>query len=451
VSLPIVAVELRYEHDVVLARQRARTIAGLLGFDLNDQTRIGTAVSEIARNAFRYAGGGRVEYLVEGTGRPQSFLVRLSDRGPGIEDVPAILDGRFRSRTGMGLGIAGARRLMDDFRVTSQPGEGTTVLLGKKIPVDAPVATPALAGRIAAELASRSPGDPFEEIQQQNQELLHAMDELQRRQEELSSLNRELEDTNRGMVALYGELADNASQLTRANQAKTAFLANMSHEFRTPLNSVLSLARLLLDRVDGDLTTEQELQLELIRRSAEDLSTMVNDLLDLARIEAGRVEVHPVECTVESTLSALRGMFRPMLVHPAVNLVIEEPAGVPPLRTDEGKLSQILRNLISNALKFTERGEVRVSARLGEDGHCVVFSVSDTGIGIAPEHHERIFEEYAQVDGPLQRKVKGTGLGLPLSRKLAELLGGRLTVESVPGQGSTFTAVVPLVYAGGSR
>ena len=140
-----------------------------------------------------------------------------------------------------------------------------------------------------------------------------------------------------------------------------------------------------------------------------------------------------------------------MLVRPAVKLVIEEPAGVPPLRIDEGKLSQILRDLVSNALKFTERGEVRVSGRLGEDGRCVVFSVSDTGIGIAPEDQARIFEEYAQVDSPLQRKVKGTGLGLPLSRKLAELLGGRLTVESVPGQGSTFTAVVPLVYAGGAR
>ncbi len=450
-SLPIVAVELRYEHDVVLARQRARTIAGLLGFDLNDRTRIGTAVSEIARNAFRYAGGGRVEYLVEGTERPQSFLIRLSDRGPGIEDVAAVLEGRFRSRTGMGLGIAGARRLMDDFRLASRPGEGTTVLLGKTIPAAAPVATPALAGRIAAELARRSPEDPFEEIQEQNQELLHAMDELQRRQDELRSLNRELEDTNRGMVALYGELDENASRLKRANQAKTAFLSNMSHEFRTPLNSILSLARLLLDRVDGDLTKEQELQLELIRRSAEELSTMVNDLLDLARIEAGRVEVHPVECTVESAFSALRGMFRPLLVHPAAKLVIEEPVDVPALLTDEGKLSQILRNLVSNALKFTERGEVRVSARLGEDGHCVVFSVSDTGIGIAPEDQARIFEEYAQVDGPLQRKVKGTGLGLPLSRRLAELLGGRLTVESVPGRGSTFTAVIPLVCAGGSR
>jgi len=117
------------------------------------------------------------------------------------------------------------------------------------------------------------------------------------------------------------------------------------------------------------------------------------------------------------------------------------------MRTDEGKVSQILRNLISNALKFTERGEVRVSARVAEDGRSVVFSVSDTGIGIAPEHHQRIFEEYSQLDGPIQKKVRGTGLGLPLSRKLSELLGGSLTLESVPGQGSTFSAVIPLSYS----
>jgi signal transduction histidine kinase len=239
------------------------------------------------------------------------------------------------------------------------------------------------------------------------------------------------------MVALFAELDENASRLKRANDLRAAFLSNMSHEFRTPLNAILAISRLLLDRSDGELTPEQERQAGFIRRAAEDLSSMVNDLLDLARIEAGRIEIRPAECRVENLLSSLRGMFRPMLVNPALDLVFEEPEGVPALWTDEGKVSQILRNLVSNALKFTERGEVRVSAKLSEEGRRVVFSVADTGIGIPPEHLGRIFEEYAQVDSPLQRKVTGTGLGLPLSRKLAGLLGGSLTVESLAGQGST--------------
>jgi CheY-like chemotaxis protein len=146
-------------------------------------------------------------------------------------------------------------------------------------------------------------------------------------------------------------------------------------------------------------------------------------------------------------------MLRPLLLNTSVNLVFEEPDGIPPLSTDEGKVSQILRNFISNALKFTEQGEVRVSARLShdgpDDGQKVVFSVADSGIGIAPEHQSIVFQEFAQLDNPLQRKVRGTGLGLPLSKKLAELLGGSVSVESQPGLGSTFSASIPLVYTAG--
>ena len=447
-TLPIATVELRYEHDVVLARQRARAVAGLLGFEHTDQTRIGTAVSEIARNAFQYAGGGRVEFCVKEES-PEALVVRVTDQGPGIEDVPAVLDGRYRSSTGLGMGMTGARRLMDSFEVESSAG-GTTVLLGKRIPPGAPLVTGSLARKVSTELADGTPANPFEEIQRQNQELLRALDEVQRKQEELEGVNCELEDTNRGMVALYKEVDENASRLKKANEVKIRFLSNMGHEFRTPLNAILSLSRILLDRMDGDLTGEQEKQAAFIHRAAGELSTMVNDLLDLAKIEAGRVEVYPAECDVAVLFSGLRGMFRPLFVNPAVQLVIEEPEGIPALLTDGGKVSQILRNLVSNALKFTERGEVRVSARpsaSAKGGPGVVFSVSDTGIGVAPEDQERIFEEYGQVDGPLQRKLNGTGLGLPLSRRLAKLLGGRLTVESVPGRGSTFTAVVPTVYS----
>ena len=249
------------------------------------------------------------------------------------------------------------------------------------------------------------------------------------------------------MVALYAELDERADHLRRADETKTSFLSNMTHEFRTPLNSILALTRLLLDRVDGELTAEQEQQIYFIRKSAENLSELVNDLLDLAKVEAGKIVIPPNEFEVPDLFGALRGMLRPLLLNTSVNLVFDEPEGIPPLCTDEGKVSQILRNFISNALKFTEQGEVRVSARLGEDRREVVFSVADTGIGIPPEHQGIIFQEFAQLETSLQRKVRGTGLGLPLSKKLAELLGGYVAVESQPGVGSTFSAGIPMVYA----
>jgi CheY-like chemotaxis protein/anti-sigma regulatory factor (Ser/Thr protein kinase) len=193
------------------------------------------------------------------------------------------------------------------------------------------------------------------------------------------------------------------------------------------------------------LTEGQEKQVGYIRDSGAGLYELIDDLLDIARVEAGKVELRPVEFEVADVFGALRGMMKAVDVKPAVSLVIEEPCGIPPLLADENKVTQILRNLVSNALKFTERGQVRVSAQMDPGGAAVVFSVSDTGIGIAPEDQERVFEEFVQLDSPVQRSVKGTGLGLPLSRSLAEVLGGSLSVESQPGVGSTFTAVIPVV------
>ena len=444
-SFPILSLVIHCEHDTVAARQRARQIARLLGFDPQDQTRISTAVSEIARNAFNYAGKGRVEYLIEGQQAPQLFIIKVSDSGPGIRDVRRILDGRYESRTGMGLGIVGARRLMDQFQIESTPGAGTTVWLKKLLPRRASLVREPDLAQIADALACEAPQDAFQELQHQNQELLRALDEIRIRQADLVRLNRELEDTNRGVVALYAELDEKADYLRRADELKSKFLSNMSHEFRSPLNSILALTSLLLDHSDGDLSGEQAQQVEYVRKAAQDLLELVNDLLDLAKVEAGKVEVKPLDFTVANLFGALRGMLRHMLLTHTVELIFEEVDPLLGLVSDEGKVSQILRNFISNALKFTEKGEVRVSAERAGDAE-VIFSVCDTGIGIAPENHERIFQDFAQVDGPIQRRVKGTGLGLPLSRKLARLLGGDVSVRSQLGAGSTFLLRIPTHY-----
>lgn len=442
-STPILTLEVRVEEDVVLARQRARQIATLLGFDIQERTRVAAAASEVARLVSQ-GGGGTVEFLFD-AGAPQSLLVRVRGRGLRPVELQAILDGDRGADDETGSALVAARRLTDRFRIEPDPGGGATVAMAKSLPKRArPIAAQDLA-RVAEDLARDTPRGPLDEVRQQNQELLQALDELRQRQAEMAELNRELEETNRGVVALYAELDEKANSLRRVSDLKSRFLSNMSHEFRSPLNSVLSLTRFLLERSDGELTPEQEKQVALIRRAAEGLLELVNDLLDLAKVEAGKVTVRPSEFDVAELFGTLRGMIRPVLAHDSVTLVFEVPGEIPPLETDEGKVAQILRNFLTNALKFTERGEVRVSASRGA-GDSVVFSVSDTGIGIAPEDQARIFEEFGQVDSPVQAKVKGTGLGLPLSRRLAELLGGRVSVRSTPGAGSTFSAVLPRIY-----
>ncbi len=443
--LPTVALAIRTEREVVTARQRARQVADLLSFEPQDQVRIATAVSEIARNAFRYAGEGQIAFALEGQTSPQIFRIVVTDTGGGIADLEGVLSGRYQSVTGLGLGLVGARRLMDQFAIDSRRGAGTTVSMGKLLPRTARLFRAREIAAIVDRLAADRPRDVIDELGQQNHELLHALDELRKRQDELEHLNEELEDTNRGVVALYAELDEKADHLRRADEMKSKFLSNMSHEFRTPLNSILALTRLLQDRTDGELTIEQDRQVTLIRTAAHDLSELVNDLLDLAKVEAGKIVVRPADFEVTSLFGALRGMLRPLLVGEAVSLVFEECDHLPALHTDEGKVSQILRNFISNALKFTERGEVRVAARAEPPGF-VTFSVHDTGVGIASEDQERIFQEFTQLEHPMQKRVQGPGLGLPLSRKLAELLGGRLGVTSQPGVGSTFFAIVPVNF-----
>jgi len=264
----------------------------------------------------------------------------------------------------------------------------------------------------------------FEQILQER-DTLRA--ELRKSVGQIEALSRELMETNRGVVALYAELDDRVAELREVAELKSRFLSYMSHEFRTPLGSIRSIARILLDQMDGPLTAEQEKQIRFIQSSAEELTDMVNDLLDLAKIDAGRISISPEWFEMVDLFAALRGMFKPIVINPEVALIFEEPVDVPRIYTDDKKLSQILRNFISNALKFTQKG-------------------ADTGIGIAKEHQGALFQDFVQLESPIQKRFRGTGLGLALSKRLAELLGGHVAVESQLGHGSTFSVVIPLHF-----
>ncbi|UPG88215.1 response regulator [Luteibacter aegosomaticola] len=288
-----------------------------------------------------------------------------------------------------------------------------------------------------------------EELEEQSQALRESQHELEEQQAELEQTNAHLADHSQQLSAQRDALAAanrsieaKAEEVERASRYKSEFLANMSHELRTPLNSALILSKLLADNAPGNLTDEQVKFARTIHASGNDLLTLINDILDLSKIEAGHVETHPEPVSVDALLKGLAARLSPLAAEKGLSFAVTIESGCPPvIETDRQRLEQVLKNLLSNALKFTESGGVTVSARL-ERGGMVAFAVTDTGIGIAPDQQGRIFDAFQQADGSISRRYGGTGLGLSISQELARLLGGAIEVTSEPGMGSTFTLTV---------
>jgi signal transduction histidine kinase len=440
---PLMRMRLRVEQDVFVVRQLGREVARAVGLETQDQTRLATALSEVGRVLLGAGRHADVTFTVEPIGVP-TLHVAMAQPMTGQA-------GRLAEQ------LQHVGRLVDTMEVDD--GEsGTVVRMARRLPIGAPRLTPDRMDEIREGLTRHVPGTPLDELAVQNQQLIAALDEVRAQRDDLARLNaeleetnrgvmalynqlsEELEETNRGVVALYAELDEKSAQLGAASEAKSRFLANVSHELRAPVTAIIGLGRLLTDSGSDDLTVEQRRQVDLIRGSATDLLTLVNDLLDLAKAEAGRIEPNWSEVDLRAVFGQLRGTLRPLATRPGVEFSIDEP-GVPTLRSDEVLLAQVLRNLLTNALKFTEAGSVRLSVRrVGDD---VEFVVADTGTGIPPELQERIFEEFYQVPGSKPVSGKGTGLGLPYARRLAGILGGALRVDSSPGEGSTFTLSLP--------
>ncbi|HEY8356232.1 MAG TPA: response regulator, partial [Ramlibacter sp.] len=316
--------------------------------------------------------------------------------------------------------------------------------------------------------------DVLEETQQLNEELQVQQEELRTANEELEEQSRALKESQAHLESQQAELEqtnvqlgeqaerlelqrdelqraqqaleERAQELQRASRYKSEFLANMSHELRTPLNSSLILAKLLADNAQGNLSDEQVKFSEAIYSAGNDLLNLINDILDIAKVEAGKLEVRPEVAPLSSVLGGLKSMFEPLAGRKGLRLELVPADDMPPsLYTDRQRLEQILRNLLSNAVKFTERGSVALHvSRSGDDA--IRFEVRDSGIGIDPSQQELVFEAFRQADGTVNRRFGGTGLGLSISRDLARLLGGNISLTSALGQGSTFTLVLPLEY-----
>ena len=302
--------------------------------------------------------------------------------------------------------------------------------------------------RLAAELQARTG-----ELQSRQEELQRSNADLEDKAEQLASQKRDIEIKNEEIEHARQELEERARQLDLASRYKSQFLANMSHELRTPLNSLLILARLLAGNPDQNLSPKQVEYANVIHSSGTDLLQLINDILDLSRVEAGKMELHPERFGLRPLLDDLRAVFQPLTTEKGLTFAAGPPAdGVSPeLFTDRQRLRQILHNLLSNAVKFTEEGlvELRITADPppnGASAPVLAFSVTDTGIGISDQNLDAIFGAFQQADGTTSRRYGGTGLGLTICRELAAQLGGDISVRSVVGQGSTFTLHVPVSY-----
>jgi signal transduction histidine kinase len=410
---------------VFAARRLGRELADWLGLDQQDQVRVATALSEVSRSAVTVGQSAVIAFGVD----EKSLVLTVTVSGNPSDE-----------------GTTAASRLMDT--VTA---EGRVIRMTKRRPQHSSPNMAAVRERLAALL----PESTLDELRRNNEDLIAALEDATRQKEQLqllnaelqetnrgvmalySELSEELEQTNRGVVALYAELDEKSGQLRAASESKDRFWANISHELRTPLNSVIGLTRLLAEP-DGGLGSEQLYQVELIRNATGTLLTLVNDLLDVAKAESGRLVVNPADVSLPGLLATLRGLTRPMTEGKPVDVVVDADGAPATLLTDEAALTAILRNLLSNAIKYTDDGEVRLTVRTSPGE--IEIQVSDTGTGIPGGQLERVFEEFYQVPGA---RRGGTGLGLPYARRLARLLGGELTLSSEAGPGTTARLRLP--------
>ncbi|MEU5819794.1 MULTISPECIES: sensor histidine kinase [Streptomyces] len=435
---PLVSFPLSTEQDVFLLRRSGKSAAEALGVEKQDQIRLATALSELGRDLLG-SDGLTVAFGV--ARRPLPLLLVgidwTEDRDLGGEAVQAASRLVAVHYTPSEHAVTIEQPLTSDGRTAeaiAQVREAVLAHTQAGVPDDARAQTSDL---IAALVESRA----------QREELRRLNDELEETNRGVvalySELSEELEETNRGVVALYAELEEKSRLLREASEAKTRFWANVSHELRTPVNSVVGLARLLLE-FDGDgLDEEQRRQIGLISASGATLLALVDELLDVAKAESGRLEPHWAPVDLRAALGQLRGTLRGYESPGAAELIVAE-SGLS-IVSDEVMLIRVLRNLLSNALKFTPSGTVRldVAADRADGRDQVVFTVSDTGIGIPEEEQQQIFEEFYQVRGLHQRGRSGTGLGLPYARRLTELLGGALELASEPGSGTVVTVTLP--------
>lgn len=457
---PFFQMLVRKEEDVVLARQQTRRVASLAGLSANDQTRLTTAVSEIVRNAFQYAGPCSLRFSVLEREGKHLLGVTVADKGPGVDDVRPDREEGAANVVGAG-GLAGARRLVDRFEIVSAPGRGTSVTLAKFLPAQVVAKQAAAWGAL---LERDIPPSPLEEVERQNQDMLRTLEELRQKEvelarqlaeadrlnRELAQANEELDRTNKGVISLYKEIEDKnvdlfhevaerklaEEKLARSNKELEHFAYIASHDLQEPLRMIGSFLQLLSleygDRLDDDGREYVRFAVDGAARMRE----LIDDLLTYSRVDRKGKPFLPTD--MEEVLDRVLLDLGHAVAETGAVVTHDS---LPVIRADALQMMQLLQNLVKNAIKFRGEAEPRVHVSAAPGDGEWVFSVKDNGIGIDPRYREKIFVIFQRLH--TRDEYPGTGIGLAVCQRIVERHGGRIWVESEPGAGATFLFAIP--------
>ncbi|MGA1871205.1 MAG: response regulator [bacterium] len=434
------------EKDILIVRHTVKILCERLGMGHIDCIRVATAASELTRSLYQRPLGGEITFTLLEEGGRMGLKMVFEERDKNSENVRKGLDDESLSMDDKRIGLERAKMLMDEVEIASKKDGGAMVTCvkwlrqGMKLhKVDLP--------EIRQMFAAISEQSALDSLTAQNRELVDVLDELRKRNAQIEDVNRELEMTNAGIISLYQEIDKKNEELDLKNERKRDFMRAFGHETRTPLNSILSLSAILEKKIDGELSAEQEKQIAMIRESAQHMLTLVNDLLDLSRVEAGIIDLKISGIEIGELVHNASETIRPLAHEKGLSLKFEYEEGLPEIHTDYRSLFQVMLNLLSNAVKYTDRGEIKVIVqKMQKDNREYIrISVKDTGIGIPEDYTEKIFNEFVQVHvrDDIQ---KGSGLGLAITKRILDHLGGHITVESRRGTGTTFTVTLPVKF-----